>query len=190
MTSCCRTLQSEVCPAASCHILYRVVPKCHISAVGFFSPTKSKQVLDHLENYDVITYLTGFRGRKSMSMICMGVKGLEEEQEFKQFPRKIILITSYLRIRTDLVSKGRIGCALSLSTVLLIFWEMIYLNRRLAKPEIHQRNKQSPGNYCTSIKLCVIYSSVVQKYILFPPDLKLIVSLPAQVFMTFWIGIE
>lgn len=129
----------------------------------FFPQQKSKQVLDHLENYDVITYLTGFRGRKSMSMFCMGVKGLEEEQEFKQFPRKIILITSYLRIRTDLVSKGRIGCALSLSTVLLIFWEMIYLNRRLAKPEIHQRNKQSPGNYCTSIKLCVIYSSVVQK---------------------------
>jgi len=62
--------------------------------------------------------------------------------------------------------------------------EVIYQNRRLAKLKIHQTEKQSQGNYCTSEKLFGIYS-VVQKQTIFPPDLKVIVSLPAQVFMTF-----
>lgn len=158
------------------------------------------QALDHLENSaDVIPHVTGLSVSRTTSTFSMGMKGLEKELRSKQFPRKIILITSSLHSRRDLpcTHQGRDGlcfflihspAACSPGTTYVL--EVIYLNRRLAKPKPHQTDKQSRGNYCTSEKLFGIDSSVVQKQTLFPLDLKIIVSLPAQVFMICLIGVE
>lgn len=118
-----------------------------------FFPIKLKivQALDLLKNSaNIISHFAGFSVSRTTSTFSMGMKRLEKELRSKQFPRKIIQITSYLHSRTDLscTQQGRDGlsfflihspAASSRGTTYVL--EVIYLNRRLAKPKIHHTNK-------------------------------------------------
>lgn len=77
------------------------------------------QALDHLENSaNVIPHLTGLSVSRTTFAFSMGMQGLEKELRSKQFPRKILQVTSYLHSRMDLPStqQGRDGlCFFSLS---------------------------------------------------------------------------